>query len=129
MADEDQTNQPKLEEVAAGGPAPEPPPPPPIYQIPEELLLKWIGVPEDAVIASPLRRRDVDNLIIGMLRLADAQAALDATLVLWSNGKQLRKRTRRLLTSDTGTPKLRTACVSSSRPSWRPSRVRHERGG
>lgn len=83
MADEDQTNQHKPEEPAAGSPAP----PPFIYKIPEELLLKWIGVPEDAIITSPLRRRDVDNLIIGMLRLADAQAALDATLVLWSNGK------------------------------------------
>ncbi len=84
MADEDQTNQPNPEELAAGGPAPEPPP---IYQIPEALLLKWIGVPEDTIITSPLRRRDVDNLILGMLRLADAQGALDATLVLWSNGK------------------------------------------
>jgi hypothetical protein len=88
MADEDQTNHEKPEEPAAGAPTPEPPPPPPIYQIPEQLLLKWIGVPEDAIITSPLRRRDVDNLILGMLRLADAQAALDATLVLWSNGKQ-----------------------------------------
>jgi hypothetical protein len=86
MADEDQTNQQKPEEPAAGGPAL--PQPPPIYQIPEGLLLKWIGVPEDAIITSPLRRRDVDNLIIGMLRLADAQASLDATLVFWSNGKQ-----------------------------------------
>jgi hypothetical protein len=86
MADDDQTNQQKPEEPAAGRPFPEPPPPL-IYKIPEELLLKWIGVPEDAIITSPLRRRDVDNLIIGMLRLADAQAALDATLVLWSNGK------------------------------------------
>jgi hypothetical protein len=85
MADEDQTNQPKPEEPAAGGAVPEPPPP--IYQIPEALLLKWIGVSDDTIITSPIRRRDIDNLVIGMLRLGDAQSALEATLVLWSNGK------------------------------------------
>jgi hypothetical protein len=31
-------------------------------------------------------KRDVDNLMIGLFRLADAQTASDATLVSWSNG-------------------------------------------
>jgi hypothetical protein len=52
------------------------------------VLLKWIGVPEDTIINASLRRRDVDNLMLGMLRLAEAQGALEATLVLWSNGNR-----------------------------------------
>jgi hypothetical protein len=85
MADDDQTNQQKPEEPAAGGPDPEPPPI--LQQFSEAQLLKWIAVPEDAIITTPFRRRDVDNLMLGLFHLADAQSALDATLVLWSNGK------------------------------------------
>jgi hypothetical protein len=85
MADEDHTNQQKPEEPAAGGPALEPPPL--LYQFSEAQLLKWIAVPEDAIIPAPIRKRDVDNLMLGLFRLADAQNALDTTLVLWSNGK------------------------------------------
>jgi hypothetical protein len=84
MGDEDATNQ-RPEEPPAGGPALEPSPI--LQQFSEAQLLKWIGVPEDAIITAPFRRRDVDNLMLGLFRLADAQSALDSTLVHWSNGK------------------------------------------
>jgi hypothetical protein len=71
MGDEDGTDQQKPEEPAAGGAVPEPPPP--LYQFSEAQLLKWIAVPEDAIIPAPIRKRDVDNLMLGLFRLADAQ--------------------------------------------------------
>ena len=69
-------------------PPPLPPPPPHPYQFSEAQLLKWIGIPENTPITVPLRRRDIDNLMIGLFRLADAQTLLDATLTKWSNGDQ-----------------------------------------
>ena len=86
MGDDDATDQQKPEEPAAGDPFPEPPPPL-LYQFSEAQLLKWIAVPEDAIIPAPIRKRDVDNLMLGLFRLADAQNTLDTTLVHWSNNR------------------------------------------
>jgi hypothetical protein len=85
MAEEDQTNQHKPEEPTAGGPthwsrrrS---------FNSFRKRSLKWIAVPEDAIIPAPIRKRDVDNLMLGLFRLADAQSTLDTTLVHWSNNR------------------------------------------
>jgi hypothetical protein len=79
---------PDTAEHASAAPAqPQAPPVPDHFQFPIQLLEEWVGVPTSERINASLTRQDIDHLLFGMLRSADAQTALEATLVHWSNGR------------------------------------------
>jgi len=76
----DETNEPPE------GPPADAPIAPQFYQFPEELLKRWVSIPESTQVGISLTRRDIDHLLFALLRSNDAQNAIDLTLVRWSNG-------------------------------------------
>ena len=62
-----------------------PPPLPEIYQFPVQLLQAWTAIPEVAFVEAKLTRGDLDRLLVGLLKSLQAQNALEASLVHWSN--------------------------------------------
>ena len=59
--------------------------PPELFQFPIQLLEQWVAIPASDRIAAPLTRQDIDHLIFGLLRSAEAQTKLENMVVAWSN--------------------------------------------
>jgi hypothetical protein len=70
---------------------PKPPAPlpelPEQYEIPVALIEQWVGLPSSQRIQASLTKQDIDHLIVGLLRGADAQVALQDALLHWSNAR------------------------------------------
>jgi len=60
---------------------------PDAYTIPVQILEQWYEIPLSDKIAAPLTRQDIDHLLIGLLRMVDAQGKLDKAVTDWSNGR------------------------------------------
>jgi hypothetical protein len=46
-----------------------------------------MAIPAEERLQTDLTRQDLDNLIFGLLKSADAQLKLEQTVVEWSNGR------------------------------------------
>jgi hypothetical protein len=79
-------------DVSNEGDKPGPPPsisslPPEQFQIPVQLLEQWVLIPPAERLCADLTRQDLDHLIFGLLRSAEAQQKLEQTVVSWSHNQ------------------------------------------
>lgn len=57
------------------------------FSIPVALIDKWVGLRADQKVEIPLSRGDLDHLFFSVTNLAKGIAALQACLILYSQGK------------------------------------------
>lgn len=60
---------------------------PDLFSIPTQLIEQWLKIPSAERVSLDLTRQDVDHLILGLLRICEAQSKIEAALVEWSHGR------------------------------------------
>jgi hypothetical protein len=51
------------------------------------LIERWLKIPGAERVSLDLTRQDIDHLVLGLLRISEAQSKIEAVLVEWSNGR------------------------------------------
>jgi len=57
------------------------------FNIPTQLIEKWIGLPPSTYISARLTRRDIDHLFFSINKSLQAQSLTQQCLIDWTNGR------------------------------------------
>lgn len=60
---------------------------PNLYMFPRALLERWLAIPPGEYVDTRVTRHDIDQLLLGLMKVFEAQEALDRVVVAWSNGQ------------------------------------------
>jgi hypothetical protein len=63
------------------------PDPPEVFTIPSALLEAWGEIPGHERLNFPLTRQEIDHLLLGLLRLLEAQSTFEKSMIEWSSGR------------------------------------------